>query len=190
MNLVTPSDLSDLLTIENKPLWVAKSDLDNFYHRLQLPSWLKTYFGIPPIVQHGQKVWPVYRVVPMGWSHVVYIAQEIHTHLVSSIGSLKGDLRIQQGSDPVVRDFRQIQYIDDYGPLETSEDVAHSNLQKVISVCQKSELPIKEKKLEKPTTKATIFLGIEVDGQGNLRPATDKFRILLAETRRLIGQRP
>jgi len=30
-------------------LYVAKVDLDNFYHRLRIPVWMQQYFALPPV---------------------------------------------------------------------------------------------------------------------------------------------
>ena len=86
LHLVEPSDpelphpglFMQLENTSELPLWVCKMDLDNFYHRLELRIHFQTYFGLPSIRLNGRRVWPVVRSLPMGFSHSVVIAQEIH----------------------------------------------------------------------------------------------------------------
>ena len=51
VKLPDPSHLARLVTTsQSGPLFVAKSDLSNFYHHLELPQWIRPYFclvGIP-----------------------------------------------------------------------------------------------------------------------------------------------
>ena len=47
--LPTPDLLSKLAVDSSKPLFVAKVDLDTFYHRLRLPVWMRPFFALPPV---------------------------------------------------------------------------------------------------------------------------------------------
>ncbi len=49
VQLPTPDLLSQLVVPEGTPFFVAKVDIDNFYHRLTLPSWMRPYFALPPL---------------------------------------------------------------------------------------------------------------------------------------------
>ena len=83
--LPTPECLSQLLLAPDQDLFVAKTDLDNFYHRIKLPLWLHTYFALPGIRvreldesvrrdgglgTHSMDaiVFPCLMSLPMGWS--------------------------------------------------------------------------------------------------------------------------
>src|SRR5437762_10975 len=72
----------------HRPIYVAKIDLDNFYHQLLLPSWMCPYFSLPAIsvtdlntpssyiVQPSQvttasTTYPMCRTLPMGFDHAV-----------------------------------------------------------------------------------------------------------------------
>ena len=48
VDLPTP-DLFAQLQSSDEPLYVAKVDLDNFYHRLRIPVWMQQYFALPPV---------------------------------------------------------------------------------------------------------------------------------------------
>ena len=85
VKLPDPSHLAKLVTTSlSGPLFVAKSDLSNFYHHLELPVWLRPYFclvGIPASdlgLDHagaGTLLYPMLHTVPKGWSHSVDVAQ-------------------------------------------------------------------------------------------------------------------
>jgi hypothetical protein len=49
VSLPTPDLLSQLVVPSSRPFYVAKVDLDNFYHRLTLPEWIRPYFALPPV---------------------------------------------------------------------------------------------------------------------------------------------
>ena len=49
VRLPTADLLAKLETDKTKPLYAAKVDLDNFYHRLRLPEWMVPYFALPPV---------------------------------------------------------------------------------------------------------------------------------------------
>lgn len=83
-----PGLFTQLQKEATQDLWIGKLDLDNFYHRLELPKHLRPYFGLPPLFLNDKKVWPVYRVIPMGWSHSVAIAQAIHGEVLYSDANL------------------------------------------------------------------------------------------------------
>ncbi len=75
--------LASLVIDPREELVITKSDMDNFYHRLEMPSWLRQYFGLPAITNDAsRKVWPVVCVLPMGWSHSAYVGQAIHEKIV------------------------------------------------------------------------------------------------------------
>ena len=89
MELPTPDLLAKLEVPEEETLYVAKSDLDNFYHRLRLPKWLRPYFALPPVragdigldgFAPDALVYPCCTTLPMGWSHSAYLAQAAHEY--------------------------------------------------------------------------------------------------------------
>jgi len=104
IELPTPDLLSRLVTDRSRPLFVAKADLDNFYHRLRLPEWMRPYFALPAvragevglsgsiIVLEGHRItlrssdiiYPACVTLPMGWSHSVFVAQRAHEHLIDT----------------------------------------------------------------------------------------------------------
>lgn len=49
VELPTPDLLAQLVVPTGQPIYVAKVDLDNYYHRLTLPEWLRPYFALPAV---------------------------------------------------------------------------------------------------------------------------------------------
>ena len=49
VELPAPDLLSRLHCGPDATVVVAKADLDNFYHRLRLPVWMRPYFALPPV---------------------------------------------------------------------------------------------------------------------------------------------
>lgn len=114
VKLPTPDLLAELTVDPSRPLYVAKVDLDNFYHRLSLPSWLRPFFALPPLParEFGENiarrfgpntlVYPCCTRLPMGWSHSVYLAQRIHEHLLDTRTQLRSEDRIVNDNDRFV----------------------------------------------------------------------------------------
>ena len=91
VSLPSPSVFSNLVGDKGTQLYIAKTDVDNFYHRLAIPIWLQAYFCFPPLsvselddqrspsTEHpGRLMYPCCLSLPMGWSFSVYFAQLAH----------------------------------------------------------------------------------------------------------------
>lgn len=77
-------------------VFVAQSDIKDYFYSIGLPSYLYPFFCLPPIrpqllqrripelrgVEHFDEVYPQMKVVPMGWSWAMFFAQRIHQHQV------------------------------------------------------------------------------------------------------------
>ena len=189
VNLPTPGDLSELIIEKGHVLVVAKSDMDNFYHRLCMPVWLRQYFGLPKVTIEGVDWWPIVRVLPMGWSHSVYIGQEVHETVLKRAG-IPESTRVQNNRDRMVGKFRHGAYVDDYFSLGTDSEEAWSALSRVVETCGEMELPAKSGKILEPGLREfTEVIGIEVHEDGVLRPSQEKIRKLIRETRGLVKRR-
>jgi hypothetical protein len=64
VRLPTPDLLSRLEVPAGEKVYVCKSDLDNYYHRLLVPVWMRPYFALPavragdvPLPSH-RRTWP------------------------------------------------------------------------------------------------------------------------------------
>ena len=77
-------------------VFVAQSDIKDYFYSIGLPSYLHPFFSLPPIrprllrhripelrgLEHLGEVYPQMKVVPMGWSWAMFFAQRIHQHQV------------------------------------------------------------------------------------------------------------
>ena len=90
VQLPTPDLLAQLVAPRDKPFYVAKVDLDNFYHRIRLPTWMRPYFALPSVhacdvdLIGDHQVYPMCTTLPMGWSHSVLVAQVAHEHFINT----------------------------------------------------------------------------------------------------------
>jgi hypothetical protein len=132
VNLPTPDVLAELALEQvtgpngaQQPLYVAKTDLSDFYHSLLLPEWMTDYFCLPAIRigdLHGRDpsdntlVYPKCLSLPMGWSHSVIAAQIVHEFIIQRAGLLTIAPPLSRLNDNTVRDGRERSqtYIDDF----------------------------------------------------------------------------
>ena len=80
----------------DQQVFVAQSDIKDYFYSIGLPSYLHPFFSLPPIrprllqhriaeltgLKHFDEVYPQMKVVPMGWSWSMFFAQRIHQHQV------------------------------------------------------------------------------------------------------------
>lgn len=169
VDLPTPDLLSKLSIPTGSKLWVAKSDLSDYYYRFRIPTWMHPYFALPPINANelgmtGGTIYPCLTVLAMGWSHSVYLAQSVHEHLLSSITALQPCDRITSSSDLIINRLRHLVYIDDVVILGTDHTtVANAQSDYLLMVTSRG-LPAKPSKIILPTCTGAECLGIEVDG--------------------------
>lgn len=119
----SPSNEEKRTSSARVPLFVAKCDLSDFFYRFRIPSWMQTYFGLPPLSSNeldmvdvygeGVRVWPQLTVLAMGWSHSVFITQSIHEHLLDTATGMVAVDRIMHSNDLRIDRTRHMVYVDD-----------------------------------------------------------------------------
>ena len=111
------------LEIENNNddvMYIAQSDVKDFFYALTLWPGLATYFSLPPMpsdlrvklggaLPAGQAVpasgwvWPHLRVAPIGWSWAFWVAQRVRQHIaLSSSGLGVGRLLLDHAPAPLL----------------------------------------------------------------------------------------
>src|SRR5690349_4242743 len=151
-------------------VWVAKVDLDNFYHRLLLPEWMQPYFGLPPVlasdigVDGEGLVYPCCKTLPMGWSHSVFVAQACHEYLLDTRTRLRPEDRVTVAGDLRLDRTRHQAYIDDLILLGPDRDQVDELQQHYMGVVGGVGLPAKMSKVVRPRCDGVECLGLEVDG--------------------------
>ena len=129
--LPRPGILTQLTEEESEDLYAGKTDLDNFYHRILLPTWVQQYFGLPKVKVGKNWVYPYITSVPMGWSHSVFIAQGIHSHVVRLAG-LPADKNICSRPATEIGVGRYEKYIDDFFVLGSDKSLLEEWLSSVM----------------------------------------------------------
>lgn len=54
VDLPNPDKLTKLCLPKGKTLVVSKSDIDNYYHRMKIPSWMTQMFGLMAVEIDGK----------------------------------------------------------------------------------------------------------------------------------------
>ena len=156
---------------------MATSDVSDFYHRLKVPDWLVPYFAMPAVRVHEVpwlsstldphvRIYPALLVLPMGWSHSVFVAQQAHEHLVYSHTSLKReDSVVAAGADNLIDRTRHSLYIDDMAMFDTDKRRLARTQDEYSSMMELFYLPIKPSKHVPPTDQPTPVLGLVVHGR-------------------------
>lgn len=194
IELPTPDLLSRLSVDSSKPVFVAKSDLADYYYRFRIPTWMQRYFALPPVLasELGMDgdglVYPCLTVLAMGWSHSVYLGQSAHEHLLNRVSGLSSFDRITLSSDLLINRVRHMVYIDDVIILGIDR-VAVSNTQSnYLTIAEENGLPAKSTKVVEATSSGVECLGIELNGnQRTIGARADKLQLLCNETFSLIN---
>ncbi|CAK8991991.1 unnamed protein product [Durusdinium trenchii] len=101
---------------EGSTLYLAQSDIKDYFYSLALPHELQSLFCLPAIAKSTMQDWgldldqvdcdaegwtfPMLRVVLMGWSWAMWVAQRVHTHLCMEAGGLSLDRVIVESKAP------------------------------------------------------------------------------------------
>lgn len=172
VQLPTPDVTARLSIPPGETLYVAKVDLDNFYHRLLLPEWMQPYFALPGVASEllglpgpNRVVYPCCRTLPMGWSHSVYVAQAAHEHWIQTMVGFPVSDRLTATSDSRLDRTRHQVYIDDLLLFGLSKEEVATHQQKYLTAASAVGLPPKRSKLVLPTSDPVECLGLEVDGK-------------------------
>jgi hypothetical protein len=174
VQLPTPDLLARLYADADRDLFVAKIDLDNFYHRLELPSWMQPFFALPSVAADdvgmesqfgsGTRIYPCCATLPMGWSHSVFVAQAAHEHFLDTSTKLQLCDRINWSNDLRIDRLRHQVYIDDVNLIGNDCAEVLRMQEAYIAAVQKRGFPVKPSKVIRPTARGAEVLGIDVDG--------------------------
>jgi hypothetical protein len=198
VHLPTPDLLSQMIAPAHQPFFVAKVDLDNFYHRLTLPSWLRPYFALPSIRAcdvglggvYGSDtfIYPCCKTLPMGWSHSVFIAQAAHEHLLDTQTNLSPQHRITHDNDLKLDRARHQVYIDDLNLFGPDPNELAQLQKQYISAAESVGLPVKPSKVVLPSDTGVECLGLTVNGsQHEVGLSISKLVNLRSDTVRLLS---
>ena len=126
--------------------------------------------------EEGPK-WPVVKSLPMGWSHSVYVCQQLHLSLLTNFDKSK------QISCEItnfrIADFRFGAYVDDYFSLGNCEVTAKRHLDMVVYEAERTGTPAKPSKIVSPqqhmkSAHGTSILGVTLHRNGKAYPHPEK----------------
>ena len=165
-------------------LWVAKTDLSDYYYNIAIPEWMIPYFALPPLLVDliaarrpsavsqfapGTMVYPCLRVLAMGWSHSVHVAQSAHTNLLDTRTTLclpkdrinsVNDLRLITPAQPSGERVLHACYIDDMEFIGTDRDRVAAAQDAYLAMTAAVGVPAKLSKTIKPSSSGVDGLGI------------------------------
>jgi hypothetical protein len=197
VDLPNPSHISNINTSQhNSSFYVSKCDLSNFYHHISLPEFMQPYFALPPIHSSeifndddsNEYIFPMCTTIPMGWSHAVYVAQNIHLHILYSNKILSQSDNILFTNDFFLNRSLHFVYIDDLSILSPELSQANNIHSLVLETYKKAGFIVKESKVVAPTSKPVEVLGVEINGENHtLQVSTSKLLKLQKITSQLIS---
>jgi hypothetical protein len=175
--LPTPDLLSKLRVQKGKRLFVAKADLGDYYHRLRVPHWMRTFFAIPAvkaeevgmeqIYGRGTMIFPRFITLPMGWSHAPFLAQRRHEHVVERSGNpwMQRHFRICSKNGTSVVGVRHSIYIDDVGFIGTKKQAVERALVAYSDLMERENTPVKVTKTVRATDGGVELTGVLLNGE-------------------------
>jgi len=181
IELPTPDLMCHIVSDPSRPLYVAKADLDNFYHRLRLPLWMRPYFALPAvsaadlgvvgqlidgrILQPSDMVYPMCTCLPMGFNHAVFLAQRVHEHLIYSRAGYDAADAITSSNDLTLNRVRHHIYIDDVTWFGHDRDAVERSQADYESAIVSADLKIKRSKWVPPSCDGVESIGMFIDGR-------------------------
>ena len=184
---------------EGETLFTAQSDIRDYFYSLSLPAELRELFCLPPIphslllewqvpfelggccASSGGWVWPCMRVVPMGWSWAMWIAQRVHTEQVMIATGIGADqILVDNAPAPSLSKDSVVvtPYADNLNVCGLDADVVQRVKDQAVSHLRKLGFRIHE---EIDASERVQSLGFEVDGRaGVVRPMKDKLMKVIA----------
>ena len=172
---------------EGQTLYTAQSDVKDYFYSIGLPEGLRGYFCLPSVSasQLGfdiegfsiddEHIYPALKVVPMGWSWAMWIAQRIHQYQATVALNVPVDQVLADGrpapslveGKPVL-----IPYADNLNVCGTDREAVQNAKQKVVKHLRELNFRIHEEQDATPVVQA---LGFEVNGDlGIVRPIARK----------------
>lgn len=196
VDLPNPSHIVQLQVPANATVYVAKSDLSDFYHHIGLPEWMQPYFALPSLTRQelhsigidmaesdSDGFHPMCCTLPMGFSHAVYLAQSIHCHVLYSHPAcpLRPSDNLLSLSSPLVSTDRVHHgiCIDDVFLFSSSQSLCESSFDGILSAYRSAGFVVKPSKLVRPTTKPVKVIGLEVDPQDKSGPSQSAVSVSL-----------
>lgn len=189
VQLPTPDLFAHIIPDPHRPFFVAKVDIDNFYHRLLLPEWMQPLFGLPPILPFElglpgvEAIYPCCVTLPMGWSHSVFVSQSANNHITYTRTSLSPADAISPSADLRLTRTLHGQYIDDSFFIGHDKQDVQRRMEEYKSAIE-PHLPHKPSKTTpEPRSDGVEVLGLRIDGSNHtVGLSVPKIQLLIHHT--------
>lgn len=137
VSLATGSAFARIQVDDGPPVQVGGVDISDAFYRIEVPSEFRDLFALPPLsaralgltalegqaIPGGQLIFPYVRVVPMGWSHALWLCQRCHEVAVDSLKHIPPSLRFTDAAPiPPMQPFIHTEYVDNF--IALSQDSA------------------------------------------------------------------
>ena len=192
MSLAAGYSWGQLRLPSKSKLFVAQSDIKDYFYSLAMPKELQTLFSLPGIpaellrswnvpdhlggdASSGGETYPCLRVVPMGWSWAMWIAQRVHTQQCLVASGLGPDRLIHDKSPAPDLDDGQpvlIPYADNLNVAGINKSQVQEVKDRVVKHLRHLGFKVHE---ELDACSSATSLGYHIDGEtGIIQPVPHK----------------
>ena len=170
-------------------MFIAQTDIRDYFYSIGMPVELRSYFALPPIdlmkvvpdhplcqAHHGASliVHPAMKVVPMGWSWAMFIAQRVHQHQSMLAAGLDVSRVLVDGrpSPSLVDDIALVPYADNLNIVGCNREKVQQAKQSIVEHLESLGFRIHEEQEAEVTAES---LGFYIDGRkGRVYPKPEK----------------
>ena len=132
VELATGSSFTQIEVDPGPCIEVGGVDIADCFYNILLPEEFRDLFALPPVTAseagvtvadgseaHGsQIVFPVFRVIPMGFTHALWVCQQCHLEVVNSLKAIPESLCFVDGKPiPQMNPFIHTEYVDNFVAL-------------------------------------------------------------------------
>ena len=175
MELPCPDVLAGLMAESDEPVYVAKADLDNCYHRFAAPEWVHPYLALPAVRAsdvglEGEfgadtMIFPCCTTLPMGWSHSAFLCQSAHEHFIYQHTPMRPEDAIRKSNDRRLNRPRHGVYIDDFWIMSTDRALCTRYHDAYLSAVATAGHVPKWSKVFPPSAEGVECIGMLVHGR-------------------------
>lgn len=139
VELATGTAFSQIEVDQGPPIEVAGVDIADCFYNIGLPNEFRDLFALPPLrfgdlglsaldfpqFDGKTQVFPCFKVVPMGFTHALWICQRCHLEIVDSMRNCPKHLRfVDNWPVPLLEPFIHTEYVDNFVALSQKSGVA------------------------------------------------------------------
>ena len=156
VRLATGSSFGHLEVDGGPPIALGGVDIADAFYQIALPQELRDLFGLLPVraemlgitatvegpVSGGEKVIPVFKAIPMGWTQALWVCQHCHESVVNGLPGFGNHNRLVDNKiPPDMQPYIHTEYVDNFVCLSQDPVVAHDMAKRVDVALQERGLP-------------------------------------------------